>query len=201
MSKEIDDWKRMHQPYELRFHQGKNYRWWPKYETEWTQTFEGFMGLNRDSFNDGIMLDIGCGSRPCLDWFNGGERYHLDPLLPEFMKIPQVKQYWEDKEPQHLLQQPAEVLYDKLVGKCDFVVCCNVLDHTYSWRDILNNMLLYCKKGGTVCFNTDLTTHGMGHPGVNNHAEFYKFFIDNFEIVKSQPGYLKREAAYSLRKR
>jgi len=195
------EWERVHQPYELRFHQGQNYRWGDKYEIEWTETLNEFMELERDDFKDGVMLDIGCGSRPCLDWFDGGEQYSLDPLLDKYLTIPQIQKYWENKDKEHMLSQPAEELVEKLVGKCDLVLCCNTIDHAYDWKKILDNMLLYCKEGATVCFNTDLTSHGMGHPGVTNHAEFYKFFIDNFHIIKSEPGRLNREACYSLIKR
>jgi 2-polyprenyl-3-methyl-5-hydroxy-6-metoxy-1,4-benzoquinol methylase len=201
MSKE--EWQKVHQPYELKFHKGNNFRWNDtNFMKLWDILFGEFMEFSKDQFKeDEIILDIGCGSRPCLDWFESGERYHLDPLLNSYVTIPQVKRHWESKDPANLLSQPAEELKDDLVDKCDFIVCVNVLDHTYDWRAILSNMVKYGKSGSYVCFTTDLNSHGIGHPGIDNHDEFYKFIEDHYEIIKSIPNYYKREISYNLRKK
>jgi hypothetical protein len=199
MSKE--EWERIHQPYELKFHKGNNFRWTDNFMTLWDKLFGDFMGLSKDHFpEDHILLDIGCGSRPALDWFDSGTCYHLDPLLNSYMKIPQVQKYWTDKEPVNLLSQPAEELVTDLVGRCDFITCVNVLDHTYDWRIILANMVQYGKQGSIVCFTTDLNSHGIGHPGIDNHDEFYSFITDHYEVIESIPNLFKREISYNLRK-
>jgi hypothetical protein len=205
MSKE--EWTRVHQPYELKFHKGDNYRWSEKFMVVWSDIFGNFMGVNKDQFKDGVLLDIGCGSRPCLDWFEGGKKYNLDPLLDQYLPIKQIQKYWVDKTPDEMICSPAEEVIKALVGKCDFIVCSNVLDHTYDWREILNNMVSYGKQGSMVCFSTDLSSHGIGHPGIDDHEEFHKFMGDHYEIVKEATrkefpeARWMREVFYVLRKK
>jgi hypothetical protein len=200
MSKEI--WEKEHQPFELKWHQGNNYRWNNSFVVEWEQKFNEFMELSKDEFTDNdILLDIGCGSRPCLDYFNSGKKYHLDPLLKDYLKIEQVQKYWTDKTEDELLMQPAEELVKHLVGKCDFIVCCNVLDHTYDWESIINNIIKYSKKGTKVFFFTDLDGHGPGHPGIDDVDKLKKIIDDNFIKVKDidYKGSCYKHVFYSLK--
>src|SRR6478672_651097 len=86
------EWQSRHQPFELQFHQGQNYRWSDAtFWQQWDEVFGQFMALPKDFFCRGeVLLDVGCGSRPVLDWFSGAsERHFLDPLLDQYREIPQ----------------------------------------------------------------------------------------------------------------
>lgn len=197
-------WQDEHQKFELNFHRHNNYRWDDEaFIRQWTNIFHGFMGFNIDSFKAGqSILDIGCGSRPALDWFTGSpcHKYYLDPLLKQYMTIPEVTQYWVGKELHYLLACPAEKHIKALDHKCDFIVCWNVLDHTYDWRRILHNITSYCKLDGMVCIGTDFDSHGVGHPGIDDKEYFMSFINRHFRTVHTVSHLHDRELALSLAK-
>lgn len=202
MSNKKEEWKEIHQPWELRYHQGNNFRnvdasW----KAQWDKIFIEFMEITPSHFtSEDILIDVGCGSRPCLDWFDEGEVHNLDPLLSDFLKIEAMKRHWENKT--LLYSQPAESLVESLVGKCDYVHCWNVLDHTYDWKQILENITLYSKKGGIVLLGTDLhSTPHVGHPGIDNKDEFFRFVNDHFLVTKRKNGFHHREVALKMERR
>ncbi len=197
-------WKKTHQPFELRFHQGANYRWNDQtFFGQWDEVFGRFMGLARDSFDSPhILLDVGCGSRPVLDWFAPPcEKHFLDPLLAQYRQIEQMQPYWQGKPERILHSQPAEQPCEALLGKCDFVNCWNVLDHTYDWRLILNNLRDYARPGALVCLGTDFQSHGDGHPGIEDRNYFEAFIARHFQVVKTATNYVHRELALKLVRR
>lgn len=198
------EWTRTHQPFELRFHQGENYRWKDStFYGQWDEVFGRFMGLTRDCFTaDQVLLDVGCGSRPVLDWFTAPcEKHFLDPLLSEYRQIEKMRPHWQDKPEATLHSQPAEVPCVELFGKCDFVNCWNVLDHTYDWRKILDNIRDYAKPGALVCIGTDFQSHGDGHPGIEDRRYFDDFIAEHFQVVKTATNYVYREIALKLIRR
>jgi hypothetical protein len=196
------EWETVHQPFELNYHQHPNMRWNAKiWDEQWQKVFSEFMELTPSHFtNEDTLLDLGCGSRPALDWFNGGTSHHLDPLLNDFLKIEKMKPYWQEKT--FVYSQPAEVMINHLVGKCDYTHCWNVLDHSYDWRQIMENIVSYTKNGGLVLMGTDLhSTPHEGHPGIDSKQDFFDFIDEHFEVVKREDYYHHREVALKLVKR
>jgi len=202
-------WEQTHQPFELRYHQHSNFRWPGRealWDEQWNNVFGLFGGLNPESFTDNeVLLDVGCGSRPALQWFKHGLKYHTDPLLAEYLKIKQMQPHWENTDAEHLISAPAEECQEKLVDKCDFVLCWNVLDHTYDWREILHNCHAYLKQGGLFLLGTD---HGgkehIGHPGIPSSQVFLQVLNTLFIQEKSaNRNAFKncRTSAFLLRKR
>jgi hypothetical protein len=197
----LKEWQTTHQPFELKFHQKKNYRWdEAAFVGQWNEVFGKFLGLSQNQFEKShILLDVGCGSRPVLDWFTSPcEKHFLDPLLSQYCQIDQMRPYWSSKPEATLHSQPAEKPCAELIGRCDFVNCWNVLDHTYDWRQILDNLRDYAKPGAIVCLGTDFQSHGDGHPGIEDRAYFDDFIAQNFKVVKTETNYVHREIALKL---
>lgn len=183
------EWSDVHQPWELRYHQHGNFRW-PGREESWNEQWSNvfrFAGLDSLSFTPAnVILDVGCGSRPVLDYFTGGQKFFIDPLLDDYRKIPQMMPYWSRHADSALISTPAEVLHPCLVGRCDFVLCWNVLDHSYDPFRIVANIHSNAKPGAPVLIGTDLHERPhLGHPGVKNKAEFLAFIGERFRILKN----------------
>jgi len=197
-------WEEVHQKFELNFHRHENYRWDNnKFLNQWTNIFSNFMKLTPGSFAaDEIILDVGCGSRPAIDWFSKSlcQKYYIDPLLDSYRNIAEVQKFWEDKKPHSLLALPAEHYIEFLVNKCGFIICWNVLDHSYDWRIILHNITQYCKEGGAVCIGTDFESHGKGHPGIDDKGYFLSFIKEYYRINEKRENYFGRELALSLQR-
>lgn len=179
MNKNYNEWKNIHQAYELKYHQQGNFRWPGReeiWDEQWDNIFSLFAKQSKDQFtDDSTLIDIGCGSRPALDWFTHGKKYNIDPLLNDYLKIDVLKGHWNSFSEDQLISAPAEDLQSSLVQKADFILCWNVLDHTYDWQKILNNCYQYLKPTGTFILGTD---HGgkehIGHPGINNSEDLFQ---------------------------
>jgi hypothetical protein len=194
------EWRSVHQPFELRFHQQRNYRWDESvFSWQWNEVYGQLMGLKPDHFRQSqTLLDIGCGSRPCLDWFHSGRKCFVDPLLGDYCRIEAMSGYWRDKPKECLYSLPAEEFIAPLEGECDFVNCWNVLDHTYDWRAILENIRCYTKSGSLVCLGTDFEEGGEGHPGIDDPGYFWHFINSHFEIAAERRDFVYREVALKL---
>jgi len=197
--KQISLWKKVHQTFELNYHKQGNYRRHDDLWNEvWNTIYVDFCEFHKEQFSPtDILLDIGCGSRPSLEWFANGTKYYTDPLLDDFKKIPQMKSYWNNK---NTIPQPAEELINSLVNKCDFVQCWNVLDHTYNWEKIIENMIRYLKKGGILLLGTDIgKTSSIGHPGIDKPEKLHSIINHHFLIEKQAKRSFKFSRDYCIK--
>jgi len=202
LAKRKAEWKSLHQPFELDYHQHENIRWDDEqFMARWSEIFGSFCKLRRDQFgSDNVIIDIGCGSRPAFDWFdNRCVKYYLDPLLDQYREIPEVKQFWQDKPQTNLLARPAEEFVESLEATGDFINCWNVLDHTYDWRSILLNLWRYAKPGALLCIGVDLRSYGDGHPGIDDPGFLSEFVASHFHILEKREHAMERELALFLR--
>ena len=199
-----EEWQKEHQTFELNYHKQGNYRWRePLWQDQWDKIFNVFGNFTVDSFKAGqSLLDVGCGSRPALEWFNDEPtKVYCDPLMNDYVKIPQMKDYWEGKE---YYSVPAEEHLESLSGDFDFVLCWNVLDHCYDWRKVLRNVIDYAKSGGLLIVGTDLgKTPSPGHPGMGENARrlFHDMVRQDCEVLREEAPYHHRNIAVLLRKK
>ena len=192
------------QEFEHTYHQHGNYRWRePLWVDQWDKVFGVFAELAHDSFSDSeILFDVGCGSRPCLDWFNGkATKFYSDPLLDKYVQIPKMKPYWEGKE-QFMFSVPAEELVTGITD-CDLVLCWNVLDHSCYWEKIVDNLHTYVADDGIVILGTDYGTRpSKGHPGIpGGSIALYRKIDELFSREKVVAPYHHRQVAMKLRKK
>lgn len=189
------------QTFELDFHQKENYRWDKEsFESAWRKHFERWCGVTASDMECCLVLDIGCGSRPAIDYFVDSERFYIDPLVMQFSDIPEVADAWDDERLMNAMGVPAEEMVGALAGRCDFVNCFNVLDHCFEWRKVLENMAAYCKQGAVVSFGTDITPH-KGHIGIDDPQAMFEYITEHFDILKDTPAYWGRQVALLLRKK
>jgi len=200
------EWEEVHQPFELNYHRRPNFRWPEQvslWNDQWSSVF-GFAGLTPDSFSTENLLDMGCGSKPALEWFNSGEKWYLDPLLDEFRDIPQVKGYWDRMDTSRLIAKPGEEFIPMLEGHFDFILCWNALDHAYDAIAVLRNMHRYVKPGGKILLGTDIgESPHLGHPGIGSRAKFMETIHELFDVeLESTRGFkFCRQRAFMLRRK
>lgn len=183
------EWKEIHQPWELKYHQRRNFRWPGRehvWDEQWDNVFSLFAGMKKDQFNDShTLIDIGCGSRPALQWFNSGKIYNIDPLLDDYLKIEPLSHFWSSYDQSQLISRPAEEFQPNLENKADFVLSWNVLDHTYDYKTIISNCAKYCKKNSLFLLGADVGGNPhIGHPGIKNRTEFLDSLSNHFDILK-----------------
>jgi len=205
MNESFSEWAEVNQPFELKYQKCWNYRDFDDWNKQWDSIFKNFE-LDKDYFNNQVLLDIGCGSRPALSYFNKTNTKHcLEPLLTDFLNIKKHnkvkfpgKTGWENKannshtsvkewfteEPFILHSVPYEELVPSLVNKVDFLLCWNVLDHGYDWRQGINNMIDYLKPGGLLLLGTDYEAHKY-HLGIDNPSELQSIVKKNFKFKKA----------------
>ena len=200
MSANQSKWQSECQPFELDFHRKENYRWDKlAFNSAWAKHFAEWCMLTTD-FTNQVVLDIGCGSRPAIDFFVNAIRYYNDPLIDQYKEIEQVKDAWADIPADRTFSKPAEEYWPVVEGACSFINVWNILDHVFDWRCVLDNLISYCKQGCIVSFGTDIAPH-KGHMGIDNPIELYDRIKAEFDIVKDCPGYWNRHIALLLVKK
>lgn len=188
--KTLDDWKNVHQPFELDYHATKGIAWCSdesRFHSYWAHILE-FAGISGDE----IALDIGCGPRPPLQ----DHVRHLtviEPLAEEYQALT-PPEWWEGID---VHSTPAE---KKLkLGTFDLVLCWNCLDHTHDWKGILKNVHTYLKDDGVFILATDTKPPCIGHPSFPYEellAEIGKYFRTEKEVHN----FSERDHAFVLRK-
>lgn len=205
MNESFSEWAEVNQPFELKYQKCYNYRDFNTWDTQWSSIFNNF-GLDKDYFNNKVLADIGCGSRPALSYFNKTNTKHcLEPLLDEFLEIEKhakikfpgktnwakrkdkphsVVKNWFTEEPFILHSVPYETSVPELINNVDFILCWNVLDHGYDWRQGINNMIDYLKPGGLLLLGTDYEAHKY-HLGIDNPSELEEIIKTNFNLKRA----------------
>lgn len=203
----INEWQTVHQPFELNYHRHSNFRW-PGQEAVWQEQWDnvfGFAGLNPKSFtSEHKLLDMGCGSKPALEWFIGGEKWCMDPLLNDFREIPQVQASWDALDPARLIAKPGEEFIPELSGTFDFILCWNALDHAYDAQAVLRHIYSYAKPGAVILLGTDTGDKPhLGHPGIGSRQQFMATVRELFEVEKETNSGFRycRQKAFVLHKR
>lgn len=206
MNENFSEWNDVNQKFELLYQSTYNYRDFDVFENQWKTIFTNF-GLTQDYFNEQVLVDIGCGSRPALSYFSeNNEKHCVEPLLSELMQVTKSPdkelpgrtrwckepdlpttsvRNWFTEEPYFLHPLAYETNIPRLNNYCDFILCWNVLDHGYDWRAGVRNMISYLKPGGLLLLATDYEAHKY-HIGIDNPEELTERIEDNFDILKTR---------------
>ena len=75
--------------------------------------------------------------------------------------------------------------------------CWNVLDHTYDWRKILDNVVKYLKPDGQFILATDHKVPHLGHPSFKRE-EFFEEINKRFDIKKQVEDFSERQVCLIL---
>jgi len=194
-------WEENCQTFELDFHSKENYRWDKlAFEAAWSRHFTEWCGCVSYQYAGRIVVDVGCGSRPAIDFFTDAVKYYIDPLIGKFAHIPQVVDAWGLDQCLHSFDVPAEKQIHSLMGAASFVNCWNVLDHCCAWRSVLANVSTYARQGALVALSTDFAPH-TGHVGIDDPEGLMEMVRADFDILRDEPGYWGRAAAMMLRRK
>ncbi|MEI9895157.1 MAG: methyltransferase domain-containing protein [Chthoniobacter sp.] len=132
-----------------------------------------------------VLIDVGCGSRPVLDYFQQGQKFFLDPLLADYVKIPAMETHWQRHPASHRFCLPAEESVTDLYDRGDFVLCWNVINHSWDPFRIVEQIRSYAKSGAKILLGTDLCERPyLGHPGIKSKPEFLRLIEQHFRVVK-----------------
>lgn len=117
-------------------------------------------GYAPTAFDDMRIIDIGAGSRLRSRYFAGARIVAIEPLGDRFIETIS----WSDlSDAEAVYSLPAERYIPELAQTAAFVMCINVLDHTYSADAIIANAYAYLGAGGEFALSVDL--HAQGHGG------------------------------------
>ena len=198
-----EKWQKEAQELEFQWHatDGKGWGTTDKFEYYNGGLFRA-LGYTPDDFNNGIVLDVGAGSRLRSKFFRGAKIVVLDPLADRYLaELPwsDVRDAWE------IYSEPAEDFCDKLEGRADLVMCLNMLDHCFDPVKVLSNFRRYARESGQVLLSTDLHAKADAmHPGhFDRHGLDEMAGKAGFSIERSYLGLQHKRAyghgvAYSL---
>lgn len=102
--------------------------------------------LNKNTFKDKIVVDIGCGPKGSLHYFNAKLKIGIDPLInvyKEFFKLNNHKMLYINSKAENI---PLE---DEFV---DFVISENALDHVDNFRQTIMEIYRILKPEGKIIF-------------------------------------------------
>jgi SAM-dependent methyltransferase len=144
-------WRLVAQQGEYKFHRQDERRSEEDLMREVSLVF-GRYGYAPDEFKGKVVVDIGAGSHLVTRYFQDAYLIAVEPLADKFMRtIPWCKL----KLAKEVYARPAEDRLAEVVGRVDFAICSNVLDHCYDPQVVVNNMYAYLKPTGRACIAVD----------------------------------------------
>lgn len=129
--------------------------------------------------SDTKVLDVGCGISSVLH-FVEGERFGIDPLAAEYLKM---------------YQYPAGISVKKGVGEkipfsagfFDVVFCSNVLDHTDNPSEVISEIARVLKNDGNFILTVSIFDQSLkrdwAHPHTFTEEDVLSLISGNFQIV------------------
>lgn len=184
---DTEEWRRVHQAFELAFHRRNKFRQTDAFVRETELLFSSF-GFNKEQYAGKTIIDVGAGSRLRGKYFTGARLIAIEPLAEKFIEeIP-----WCDlKDATEVISQPAEVLIATLVDSADFIFSINVLDHCFDFRKIMENIYSYLRPTGIAFLSFDSHFHrSVGHPLVLTERICKDVFRQcGFAVVDFQRGF------------
>lgn len=110
-------------------------------------------GFSPTDFAGQTVVDLGAGSKLRSKYFDDADIVALEPLADKFMREAE----WCDlDDAREVYSCGGERNIQGLVEEVDFIMCINVLDHAYSYEQVLDNVADYLKPGGRFLLSVDL---------------------------------------------
>jgi len=147
-----EHWSRASQEGEFQFHVTNQWRRTERFVADTARLFR-FFRFGPDDFEGCVVLDLGSGPRLRSKFFKNAKIVAVEPLAERFL----AEIGWCDlQDAWRVHPEPAEKMIPELEGQADFIMCINVLDHTYDPLHILLNARLYLKASGQMLLSVDL---------------------------------------------
>jgi ubiquinone/menaquinone biosynthesis C-methylase UbiE len=143
-----------------------------------------YLDINKDSFEDKIIVDIGCGPHGALSLFNAKLRIGVDISVKSFNQLFDLK-----KHNIIYLDCSADSI-SMMDNFADVVISRNALDHVDDFSKSIVEIHRILKKGGEIVFSINLQHYPtLAEPQVLNKNIIEESFKNkfNYKIVKIFP--------------
>jgi 2-polyprenyl-3-methyl-5-hydroxy-6-metoxy-1,4-benzoquinol methylase len=179
-------WKTWSQKNELNFHKNNTWRKTKDFINQ-TEYIMNFFGYSPEMFKNETIIDLGCGSKLRSKFFINSKIVAIDPLANDFINSIE----WSNlKDTAKYYSVPAEEVIPELKNTAKFVMCINVLDHTFDPKAILKNSYHYLRNDGEFLLSVD--AHKLIsplHPQALNEEILQKLFNQlKFRTIRSYKG-------------
>jgi len=142
------------------------------------KTYCHFLGCNKDSFADKIIVDIGCGPMGSLHLFNAKLKIGVDPLARKYNK-----QFGLSDHDMLYLSCPSENI--PIVSESvDVVISKNALDHVDNFHKTIDEIHRILKPEGSILFSINVQEkRNICEPIVLNEKIIQKVFNNKFDYT------------------
>jgi len=145
--------------------------------------FTELSGVDRDFYDNKIVLDIGCGPRGSLEWAtNAKRRIGLDPLVNSYRKLG-----INDHEMEYVHSGAEKMPFDD--GYFDIVTSYNSLDHVDDFKKVALEICRILKPGGEFLIVVEIHAQPTIAEPVVLPWDFLDVFKTSMSIVEDR--YLK----------
>lgn len=144
-------WQFFSQRGELKFHVGNDWRTTEDFMKQ-TKYLMNYFGYSSSDFGNEFLIDLGCGPKLRSHYFEKSKIIAIDPLIDDYLS--QIS--WSDiKKAWKYYSCPAEKFIPELQNSVRFIMCINVLDHTFDVDNILKNCYKYLTDDGEFLLSVD----------------------------------------------
>lgn len=143
-----EEWKSRAQEGEFQFHKKNEWRKTDDFLRQTDALFRHF-DFTPGQYAGKLVLDLGAGSKLRAKFFEGARIIAIEPLADRFL---QEIEWCDLRDAERVYSNPAEERIEELVGRVDLLFSINVLDHCFSFPQIVRNIRDYLNPDGGLAF-------------------------------------------------